>query len=333
MSVPTDLAPDAAPAADLPGDLAHAPPEISTRGWVSVSRRVGRALMGDALWTNCACVGFFGFLSIFPILAIFVLIYGLASDPASIASQMAALEPFVPEMVYELLEDRLQSLAANSTENLTIGLLISTAVALWTGSRGTNATIDLLNVAYHETSSRSFVRRAATAITITIAGLMGLIVILFTVAAIPLLTNNLPIPRLAETVALWGRWPVLAVMIFGGLMFLYRYAPNRRDARWRWLLPGAVLASVLWMLLSLLFSIYVERFNDYGATFGTLSVAVVLMLWIYYSALVIAIGAIFNAEIELQTRIDSTVGPARPRGERGAVVADALPPREPTNAT
>ena len=320
---------DVTPPDDLTGDVAYAPPDIPRAGWLKIARRVGLALMGDALWANCASVGFFGFLSIFPILAIFVLIYGLAFDPSAIDSQMLAVEPFVPEMVYALLQDRLHDLAANSTEDLTLGLAISTIIALWTGSRGTNAMIDLLNVAYHEAPTRTFLRRAVTAIALTISGLIGLIVILFTVAAIPLITGFLPVPYLAEKIALWGRWPVLLVMIFGGLMFLYRYAPNRRDARWRWLLPGGVLATVLWMLLSLLFSVYVERFNDYGATFGTLSVAAVMMLWVYYSALVIAIGAILNAEIELQTRVDSTVGPERPRGERGAVVADTLPPRSP----
>lgn len=313
---------------DLPGHVAHYPPQIPMAGWIGIARRVGTALMGDALWANCASVGFFGFLSIFPILAIFVLIYGLALDTTAIEAQMEAVAPFVPEMVYALLQDRLHDLAANSTEDLTLGLVISTVIALWTGSRGTNAMIDLMNVAYHEAQTRSFLRRAVTAIALTIGGLIGLIVILFTVAAIPLITGFLPVPALAETVALWGRWPILAVMIFGGLMFLYRFAPNRRDARWRWLLPGGVLATVLWMLLSFLFSIYVERFNDYGATFGTLSVAAVMMLWVYYSALVVAIGAIVNAEIELQTRVDSTVGPDRPRGQRGAIVADTLPPRE-----
>ena len=318
---------DLTPPDDLAGHLAHAPPDIPRAGWINISKRVVQALTGSALWANCGCVGFFGFLSVFPILAIFVLIYGLALDPASIDAQMNAVEPFVPEMVYDLLRDRLNNLAQNSTGDLTLGLIITTVVALWTGSRGTNAMIDLLNVAYHEAPTRSFLRRAVTAIALTIAGLVGLIVILFTVAAIPLLTQFLPFPQVAEAVALYGRWPLLAVMIFCGLMFLYRYAPNRRDARWRWLLPGAVLGSVLWMLLSLLFSIYVERFNDYGATFGTLSVAAVMMLWVYYSALVIALGAILNAEIELETRVDSTVGPARPRGERGAIVADTLPPK------
>lgn len=319
---------DVPPPEDLSGHLAHAPPDIPVAGWWGIARRVAAALTGNALWAHCGCVGFFGFLSIFPILAIFVLIYGLALDPAAIDSQMAAVEPFVPEMVYSLLRDRLQNLAANSTENLTLGLVVTTTIALWTGSRGTNAMIDLLNVAYHEAPTRSFLRRAVTAIALTISGLIGLIVILFTVAAIPLLTQFLPFTRLAELIALWARWPLLALMIFCGLMFLYRYAPNRRDARWRWLLPGGILATVLWILLSLVFSYYVERFNDYGATFGTLSVAVVMMLWIYYSALVVALGAILNAEIELETRVDSTIGPDRPRGERGAIVADTLPPKK-----
>ncbi|WP_308917604.1 YihY/virulence factor BrkB family protein [Jannaschia sp. LMIT008] len=310
------------------GHDAPSPDAIPIAGWKRIGKRVIQALMSDKLWTNCACVGFFGFLSVFPILAIFVLLYGLAFDLDAVNAQIAVLEPLVPEMVFGLLADRLTSLATNSNSDLTLGLLISTGVALWTGSRGTNAMIDLLNLAYHEEASRSFVRRLMTAIALTIGGLIGLIVVLLTVAAIPIVVGNIPFDRTAELIALYARWPVLATLIFAGLTLLYRFAPNRRDARWRWLMPGAITGSVLWMALSVAFSIYVERFNDYGAMFGTLSVAVVMMLWVYYSALVIAIGAILNAEIELQTRRDSTVGPPKPRGQRGAVVADALPPPE-----
>ena len=317
------------PPSDAPpvtGDDAAGPTAIPLAGWKHILARVWAALLGNALWANCGCVGFFGFLSIFPILAIFVLVYGLAFDPADIDGQIEQLRPFVPEMVFQLLDTRLRDLTSNSTQDLTLGLVLTVGVAMWTGSRGMNAMIDLLNVTYHEPDVRSFVRRAVTAIALTVLGLLALIVILITVAAIPVLTSNLPFTRLAETIALWGRWPLLAAMIFGGLCFLYRYGPNRRDARWRWVLPGALLGSILWMILSGLFSFYVERINDYGAMFGTLSVAVVMMLWVYYSALVVALGAIVNAEIELQTRVDSTVGPDRPRGQRGAVVADALPP-------
>jgi membrane protein len=308
------------------GHPAKWPPRIPPPGWQRIGARVWRAVIGNSLWIHCGCVGFFGFLSVFPILGVFVLIYGILFDPAAMAQQIEPLRPVVPEEVFDLLSTRLGELTGNATSDLTLGLLLTLGVASWTGSRGTNAMIDLLNLAYHEQEPRSFVRRLGLAVGLTVGGLIGLTVILFTVAAIPVLARALPVPELARAIALWGRWPVLAVVIFIGMMLLYRFAPNRRYARWRWLLPGAALATVFWMLLSFAFSFYVERFDFYGATFGTLSVAAVMMLWIYYSALVIGVGAIVNAETELQTRCDSTIGPERPIGKRGAVVADTLPP-------
>ncbi len=271
-------------------------------------------------------MGFFGFLSVFPILGVFVLMYGLAYPASDMSAQMETLRPFVPEVAWDVLYLRLQDLASNSTSELSIGLAISTLVAMWTGSRGTNSLIGLLNVAYHEAHSRGFLRRAGIAIAITLAALAALIVALVALAAIPILVATLPFPEAASSVALWGRWPILAGMIFVGIMFLYRFAPKRKKAKFKWLIPGAGFATTMWLALSWAFSIYVENIVDYSSTFGALSAGVVLMLFIYYSAFVIAIGAVLNAEIEYQTEVDTTIGRPKPRGLRGAVVADEGPP-------
>ena len=307
------------------GHDADAPTEIPRQGWRRIAGRVWQALLSDELWTNCGCVGFFGFLSLFPILAVFVLIYGLAFDPGQIEGQIGALRPLVPAEVYDLLAERLETLTSNPASGLTLGLLLSTAVALWSGSRGVNAMLTLLNTAYHETTPRGFVMRALFAVGMTAGALVGLVVTLLTVAAVPVLLGRLPIGADTERLALVGRWPILAAFVFGGILLLYRYGPNRRPAKLRWLVPGAALATTLWIALSVAFSVYVEMTDLYGSTFGTLAVAAVLMLWIYYSGLVIGLGAVVNAEIEVQTRADSTRGPDRPRGRRGAVVADRLP--------
>ncbi|UWQ20645.1 YihY/virulence factor BrkB family protein [Jannaschia sp. W003] len=322
------LSEETAPTAEDPGTGhdASTPAAIPATGWREIAGRVWIDIVDGKLWTNCGCVGFFGFLSIFPVLAIFVLLYGLLFDAAEIDSQLGALEPIMPGGVYELLVNRLAALARNDAQSLTVGLLFSLAVAMWTGTRGTNAVIDLLNLTYHEEEPRSFLRRFGLAVGMTMFSMIGLTVVLLTVAALPLVLSELPIGSGTERLTLWLRWPILAVFVFAGLALLYRRAPNRRPAKWRWLMPGALLSTLLWIGLSVAFSAYVEWSDFYGATFGTLSVAAVLMLWIYYSALAIAVGGIVNAEIELQTRRDSTRGRDRPRGLRGAVVADRLPP-------
>jgi membrane protein len=122
------------------------------------------------------------------------------------------------------------------------------------------------------------------------------------------------------------RWPALAAGFLLGLAVLYRIAPNRENAKWRWLTPGAALATVLWLAGSLLFSLYTASFASYNETYGALGAVVITMLWLQLSAFAILLGAEINAELEHQTAEDSTTGPERPLGQRGATMADTIGP-------
>ena len=117
-------------------------------------------------------------------------------------------------------------------------------------------------------------------------------------------------------------WATAFVLGTLGFMTIMRYAPDRSPAQWRWLLPGALLSTFLWIAVSFGFSIYVAFVSDYSATYGSLSAVVVFLMWLFLSAYAILIGALVNAEAERQTKKDSTHGPERPMGQRGAVLAD-----------
>jgi membrane protein len=246
---------------------------------------------------HCASVGFFGFLSVFPILAIFVLIYGFAFSPSQIDAQFATLRHFLPDSVYELLNTQLKELASSPVSHLTIGLIFSTLVALYMASRGVKYVILLLNSAYGKTPSRSFLTRTLVAVALTLGALLLFIFCLAALALLPLLTAHFPFPRAMKDLALWARWPFLVAVIFATFLVLYRFGPDGVVPAWRTLVPGAGLATVSWMSLSIGFSYYVSHFSHYGVTFGTLSAGVVLMLWIYYTAYIIALGAALNFEI------------------------------------
>jgi membrane protein len=114
----------------------------------------------------------------------------------------------------------------------------------------------------------------------------------------------------------------MAALVIGGLGLLYRYGPSRRHARMRWVTWGAIAAAILWLLASLLFQVYVANFANYTATYGSLGAVIALLMWFWVSAFVVLLGAELNAEMEHQTRNDTTAGPAQPLGERGAYVAD-----------
>lgn len=307
------------------GRYADRPGQIPWPGWKAILMRAFGTVSGTDLSQRCAGVAFFSFLSIFPFIASFVLIYGLVSTPSSLQEQLAVMEGFVPASVYQIVQERLESLLSQPQVGLGIGLLVSLAFALWSGSRGVNSMIATLSSVYHEKDTRSFVVSAALSIGLTIGGMAFALIVAVAIAAVPIAVGILPVSSWVETLASLARWPILAVLVSLGLSILYRLAPPRSDAKWKWITPGAVLATVLWLVLTVAFSFYVENFGNYGATFGSLSVAVVMMLWIYYSALVVATGAALNAELELQTKVDTTTGPNAPMGQRGAYVADNLP--------
>ena len=109
-----------------------------------------------------------------------------------------------------------------------------------------------------------------------------------------------------------------------GLALLYRFGPSRHDPKWRWVTAGSIFASFAWLALSALFSLYLSKFSDYNATYGSLGAVIGLMMWIWLSVSVILIGAELNAEIEHQTARDTTEGGGKPLGTRGAVMADTV---------
>lgn len=264
--------------------------------WPQLMLRTWGVTNNSNVWAHCASVGFFGFLSIFPVMAVFVLIYGLAFSPAEMQEQISFLRPFIPTTVYEVLDARLSELVSNTTTRLTFSLILSTSLALYAGSKGIKSLVILINLAFRITQERNFVQNAIRAIGLTFAALVIFILALSSIAIVPLVAAYFPFPQITKTIALWSRWPILTGIIFVSFLGLYRLAQNREVIPLKKLVPGAALATVLWILLSGLFSIYVQNFNNYSAEFGALSAAVVIMLWLYYSAFIVAFGAALNFE-------------------------------------
>jgi membrane protein len=230
------------------------------------------------------------------------MVYGLAFSPSEIEAQFSTLRHFLPVSVYQLLDAQLKELAASPVSHLTMGLIFSTLVALYMGSRGIKYLILLLNFATHKPTSRNFLNRDLLAVALTLGALFLFSSCLALLTLLPLLTGHLPFLRAMEGLALWGRWPFLVAVILGSFLVLYRFGPDGVPPDWLAVLPGAALATVSWLLLSVGFSYYVTNFSHYNVTFGTLSAAVVLMLWIYYSAFIVALGAALNSEVHRASR-------------------------------
>ncbi|MGE6439854.1 YihY/virulence factor BrkB family protein, partial [Psychrobacter sp. NPDC078370] len=199
----------------------------SIKNWLQTLLETWRIANNSNVWAHCASVGFFGFLSIFPVMAVFVLLYGLAFSPAEMQEQISLLSQFIPDTVYEVLNSRLSELVSTTTSALTFSLLISSLLALYAGSKGIKSLIILINLAFHITQERSFVQSTIRAVGLTFAAVIVLIIAVSSIAIIPLGAAYFPFPQIAKTIALWSRWPILTGIIFLSFLGLYRLAPNR----------------------------------------------------------------------------------------------------------
>jgi membrane protein len=194
-----------------------------------------------------------------------------------------------------------------------VGALIAIGFALWTASAATKTLMDGLNTAHGEAERRGFLRFNIVALLLTFGMFAGFIVAVVTIVVVPA-TLALQ-PGLGWTASLvdWLRWPVMAVFAMAGLATLYRFGPSRRNARWRWVSLGAVVATGLWILVSLGFSLYVSEFAAYNRFYGTLGGIAVLMIWFWLSAWIVLAGAELNSEIERQRRHDMSAHRSRLR--------------------
>jgi membrane protein len=186
------------------------------------------------------------------------------------------------------------------------------------------AIIDGLNVAYEETEKRGFIALNALSLALTLAALVAVLLAAFTVTLAPAAIAALDLPRSMSVVLIVLRWVVMAGLLTLGLSVLYRFAPSREAAKWRWVTWGGAFAAILWIAISLGLSAFLTNFADYNATYGSLGAAVALMMWIWLSACAILVGAELNSEMEHQTAVDSTTGPPVPMGMRQATMADTL---------
>lgn len=258
-----------------------------------------KAFMDPDTSLRCAGTAFFGFLSLFPAIGIMVFTYGLVGDLETFTRTISGLSAVIPGAVLDVVREQIAMLLAQPSETLSIGLIVSVALALWSGSRGVNALIYAMSRVRHEAERRNFIVTLFVSVGLTLGGAVFLAVALVTVAGLPAL---IPFPTGGQLVLLMIRWPVLLLLTTLVLSALYRWGPDRHPREFKYIWPGAVMASLLWLLAGALFSIYVANFSNYQATFGSVTAAVVLLLWLYNSAQIFVLGAAFNAQLEYQSK-------------------------------
>jgi membrane protein len=296
------------------GHRADRPNEIPKPGWWSILRRVYTSLSSKHLSILAGGAAFYAMLALFPALAALVAVYGLWTDPATVQRQVSEMHGSMPGEAQNLIVTYLKTLVSAGSAKLGIKLIVSVLVALWSARAGTVSLIQALNVTYEEPEKRGLIRREAVALGITVTAILFVIVALVLIAAIPAALHLVPLGEKLRILGYIIPWPVLIILMSTALAATYRYAPSRREPKWRWLSWGGLAATLLWVVASALFSVYVAKFGHYDKTFGSLGAVVVLLMWLYISAYIVLLGACLDAEIERQTARDTTEGAKKPIG-------------------
>ena len=308
------------------GRQAASPHEIPRSGWRDILLRTYEQIGIDRVLAVAAGMTFYALLATFPAVTALVSVYGLFADPATVTEHLDMLAGVLPAGGLEIVGEQMERIAMQPSQALGFGFVFGLALAAWSSNQGMKAMFDALNVAYHEREKRSFLRLNLITLTFTLAIIVLGLSALAAIVVLPVALDLLDIGSFADVALRFVRWPVLLVAIAVIISVLYRIGPSRRPARWRWITPGSVLATLVWMAASIGFSWYAESFGTYNETYGSLGAAIAFMTWIWVSATIVLVGAELNSEIERQTLVDSTAGAEQPMGRREAVVADDLGP-------
>jgi membrane protein len=286
-----------------PGRRATSPTQIPRRSWKLILLRTRKEFFQDNIPMIAAGVAFYALLALFPGIAAFVALYGVFADVAEAERHLQALAfVLTPEML-QLVGDQMIRLAGADKGGQSLAFALSVLVSLWSANGAVKAMMTGLTIAYDQRETRSYLRKTLVSMAFTLGFLVFVVAAIGLLAAGPAIAAYAGAP--AATLFGWVSWPVLAAGLTVGLALLYRFGPCRDPVRWRWITWGSIAVVIFWVIVSALFSLYVNNFGHFNKTYGSLGAVIGFMIWIFLSMLVVLAGAELNAEIERHTAADA----------------------------
>ena len=298
------------------------PIRFSLKHWFNIGKLVIKKNEEDNTSLVAAGVAFYFLLALFPLLGSLISLYGIFLDPDSLNEHLNYVVGFMPAQSHYIIEDQIKALTNTDNTALGFGFVSGLLLSVWSSGKGADALIVACNITYMQKKARSFFGRIFTRIKITVSLILMIVVVVGLLVILPIAVSIIAGDIELEWLLRLVKWAITITIFVLALCALYRNAPNRRHAQWQWVAPGAVAASVFWIILSFLFNIYISEYASYNKTYGSVGGVIVLLMWFYLTAYIILIGSAINAACELYTKYDTTVGETKPIGERGAVVAD-----------
>jgi membrane protein len=235
------------------GRMAASPSQFPAKGWKDILRRVYGDIGEHRILALAAGMTYYTILAIFPALAALVAIYGLFSNPASIAQHLDQFGGFLPGGAIEVAREQLTRVASKGGRTLGWTFIIGLAISLWSANAAMKSLFDTPNIVHGEQEKRSFIKLKALSLGFTLAGIAFVVLALGAVVVVPVVLNYLGLSNSADLLVRFARWPAMFVILALALAIIYRFGPSRRAPRWRWITWGSVIATILWIAASLLF--------------------------------------------------------------------------------
>jgi len=298
---PPDEAPEPLPEPDEPRLADPGPVELSKRDYLAITRRAIKKFNRDHMTNIAAALAYYAFLAIPSALLVAVGTFSLVASPSTVTTVIGKLHGIVPGQATSLLDSSLRNMVHNKSTGITV-LSIGGALAFWSLTGAMQNLMWALNIAYDRDEGRGFVRRRITAVWMVLFALIGFALAFGVLVLGPHLSTWIGNAIGAKTVIkiAWyiGEWPLLVgglLVAFAGFMY---YGPNVKQPRWRFLSFGSVVAIVIWLVASGAFAFYVSKFSSYNKAWGSLAAVVVMLTWLWLSAVALLLGAEINAEAE-----------------------------------
>jgi membrane protein len=296
------------------------------KDWLAVLQRTWSEAGDDNVGFLAAGVAFYAFLAFVPLLASVVLVYGLAADPQTVAEHIGKLFATLPRDAAALIADQLKSLTSSPQSSKGLGLAVALALAVYGASKGASGVVTALNIAYEVKETRGFVKTTALALAMTVGGLLILLLAVAAISASAAIEHLLPFSSgFIHVLVQVAFWAVAVAAVGIGLAAVYRFAPARVDAPWMWVSPGSAAATLLWLLGTIGFGLYVSHFGSYNKTYGSLGGVVVFLTWLYLSAYILIMGGELNSELERQQAAEAEAQAPRPVAAASPAFPATLP--------
>jgi membrane protein len=298
---PPDEAPESQPEHGEPRLAEPGPSGLSNRDYLAILRRALKKFNQDHMTNIAAALAYYAFLAIPSALLIAVGLFGLLAGPGAVSTVITKLHGIVPGQATSLLEGSLTTMTQHKGTSITV-LSIGGALAVWSLTGAMQNLMWAFNIAYDREEKRGFIRRRLTALWMVVFALIGFALAFGVLVLGPQLSTWVGSALGAKSVVkiVWyvAEWPLLVAGLLVAFAGLMHYGPDVKHPHWRFLSFGSVLAIVIWLAASGAFALYVSKFGSYNKTWGSLAAVVVMLTWLWLSAIALLLGAEVNAEAE-----------------------------------